>query len=199
MKLKKIAALTLAASMAVTSFAGCGSSSSVESSTTEGTEAASEEKTTITMMVTDYEGSPLTGDYADEVIQKMEDYTNTQVEFTWVANDSYEDKLSLTLASPDDMPMIISVPDMSAAVVRAAEAGAFWDLTDYMFDSEKYPNLSQANEEVSNSLKVDGQLIGIYKARDIGRNGMGYREDWAESLGLSEPQTIEDVYKCFYV
>lgn len=205
MKLKKAAVLLLTAAMVVTNFAGCGSKTTTttgESGNTasSGTNAgvSDAERPTVTIMVDDYEGSPLTGDYAEEVIQKMEDYTNTNVEFTWVADDSYEEKLSLTLASPDDMPMIISVGKMTAAIVGAAEAGAFWNLSDYMFDAEKYPNLSQANEQVCNSLKVDGQLVGIYKARPIGRNGVGYRADWAEKLGISEPKTFEDIYNMAY-
>ena len=40
---------------------------------------------TITFQTIDFEGSPLSGDHADEVVAKMEDYTNTHVEFTWVA------------------------------------------------------------------------------------------------------------------
>lgn len=152
----------------------------------------------ISMMTFDFEGSPITGDHADQVITELENYTNTKVDFTWVPDDSYEDKLGLTLASPDDMPMIIAVGKMTSAITSASEAGAFWNLNDYMFDSEKYPNLSQANKKVCESLTVGGELIGIYRARDIGRFGIGYRSDWAEALGISEPKTVEDLYNMMY-
>lgn len=206
MKLKKITALMLTLAMAVGSLAGCGGSSS-KTSTTPKTEETSKESTSteestekanITMMTYDYDGSPVSGEHSEEVIQKMEEFTNTHVDFTWVPNDSYEDKLSLTLASADDMPMIISVSKMSAVIVGAAKAGAFWDLNDYMFDAEKYPNLSQANKDVNLNATIDGQLIGVYKARPIGRFGVGYRADWAEKLGLDTPTTIEDIYNMMY-
>lgn len=210
MKLKKITALMLTLAMAVGSLAGCGGTSSKTSTTpkteetskegtsTEGASSGTTEKANISMMTYDYDGSPVSGEHSEEVIQKMEEFTNTHVDFTWVPNDSYEDKLSLTLASADDMPMIISVSKMSAVIVGAAKAGAFWDLNDYMFDAEKYPNLSQANKDVNLNATIDGQLIGVYKARPIGRFGVGYRADWAEKLGLDAPTTIEDIYNMMY-
>lgn len=209
MKLKKVTALMLTVAMVVSGLAGCGGAASSDTSSTEvtktgetteagTTDSASAEKQNVTMMTYDYDGSPVSGEHSDEVIQKMEDFTNTHVDFTWVPDDNYEDKLSLTLASPDDMPMIISVSKMSAVIVGAAQAGAFWDLNDYMFDADKYPNLSQANKSVNEGVTIDGKLIGVYKARDIGRYGMGYRADWAEKLGIDAPTTIEDVYNMMY-
>lgn len=180
----------LIATVAATSFSACGSKSA--------SVVGEDGKAQITMMLTDYEGSPLSGDAGARVVSQMEEFTNTHVDFTFVPSDNYEDKLSLTLASSDDMPMIIAVGSMTGAIVSAAEAGAFWDLKDLITDSEKYPNLSQANPNVNQSLTVGGKLIGIYKARDIGRYGFGYRADWAEKLGIDEPKTIEDMYDMMY-
>ena len=190
MKFKKMLAGLLVAVVMTGAFAGCGN---------KATSAVGEDgKAQISIMVTDYEGSPLSGDAGKRVVDKMEEFTNTHVDFTFVANDSYEDKLSLTLASTEDMPMIISVPKMTGAIVGAAEAGAFWDLSELITDAEKYPNLSQANPNVNQNLTIGGKLIGVYKARDIGRYGFGYRKDWADKLGLDEPKTIEDMYEMMY-
>jgi len=189
----KLAAFTLALAMVVAGATACSKEGKDVNTGEEGSG-----KSKISMMTFDFEGSPLSGEHAEEVIKQMEEHTNTEVDFSWVPSDSYEDKLSLTLASGNDMPMIIAVGSMTAAITSAAEAGAFWDLNDYMFDAEKYPNLSQANENVNQSLTVNGDLIGVYRARAIGRNGMGYRADWAEKLGIAEPKTIEDVYNMMY-
>ena len=98
-----------------------------------------------------------------------------------------------------NMPMVITYgSDLQANLVQAAKDGAFWDLNDFVWDKEKYPNLSQMNENVIKGFTVDGQLVGIYRSRPIGRNGLGYRADWAEKLGLDEPKTIEDVYNMMY-
>ena len=44
---------------------------------------------------------------------------------------------------------------------------------------------------------MDGQIIGIPRSRAIGRNGLGYRTDWAEAVGITEAvsYTHLDVYK----
>ena len=134
---------------------------------------------TITFQTIDFEGSPLSGEHADEVIAKMEDYTNTHVEFTWVANDVLAEKVSLALTNPDTMPMIMAIGGIDGAIVSAAEAGAFVDLNKYIYDSAKYPNLSQSIKAVNETCMVNGQLIGVYRARTLGRYGLGYRTDWA--------------------
>lgn len=218
MRIKKAAALILSALLCAGIFAGCntGSTSSTatpssaasstadssaastegesssEEASTEGTDTG--ERATITFMGINYTTTPFSSEGADQVLAKMEEYTNTKVEFTWVPNDSYKEKLGVTLMSADNMPMILTVGEMNATVIQAAKAGAFWDLNNYMFDSAKYPNLSQANADVNSQIMVGGQLVGVYRARPIGRNGIGYRGDWAEKLGLSEPETIEDLY-----
>ncbi len=198
-KFKKPITLILTLALVVSLFAGCAKND--ESST--GSNSGAQEKdenglAQISMMTFDFEGSPLSGEHSEEVISTMEEYTQTKVDFTWVPGDNYEERLGLTLASPDDMPMIIAVGSMTSAITSAAEAGAFWDLNDFMFDAEKYPNLSQANPNVNKSLTVNDQLIGVYRARPIGRLGMGYRADWAEALGIEEPKTIEDLYDMMY-
>ena len=45
------------------------------------------------------------------------------------------------------MPMVITYgSDLGANIVQAAKDGAFWDLNDFVWDEEKYPNLSKMNE-----------------------------------------------------
>ena len=188
-KIGKVVGAALSAAMLL-SLASCGGSAKQATGKTG--------RPLVTFMLIDFEGSPLTGEHAPEVIKRMTEYTNTDVEFQWVANDSYSEKIGLALANPNNMPMVMSIGTFSAGIIDAAEAGAFWDLNDFIWDSEKFPNLSKANKNVCQSLTVGGQLIGLYKARDIGRNGLGYRTDWAEKLGLSEPKSIDDIYNMLY-
>ena len=209
--MKKVISILLLGVM-LFNLAACGGNeeSTTASSTKAGTEAktttnkdvdnnsGSVEKANISFMTYDFEGSPLTGEHAEEVVATMENYTNTHVDFDFVPSDNYEDKLGLTFASPSDMPMVIAVGKLNSAIVAAAEAGAFWDLSDYIFDQEKYPNLSQANKNVLESLTVGGETIGIYRSRPIGRLGIGYRADWAEALGLEAPTTVEELYNMMY-
>lgn len=195
---KKLVIWSLVSVMTITALGGC--KSNQVSTDSNSTQAAQSEKKTISMMTIDYNGSPLSATGSDEVIQKMEDYTNTHVEFTWVPTDSYDDKLGVTLMDQNSMPMILTATGTSvnATMLQAAKAGAFWDLSEYLKDTKEYPNLSKANGNILKTLTVDGQVIGIYRARPIGRNSLGYRKDWADKLGLSEPKTIEDVYNMAY-
>lgn len=158
--MKKQIALTLSAMMAVTALAGCGSSGSSSSASTgtataEG--AATSGRPTITFMIPTFYGTEFANDNSDKVIQTYEDYTNTTVEWRLEANDTYKDKFGLTLMDKDNMPMILTASGaLDANIVDAAKKGAFWDLSSYLQDSEAYPNLSQANENVLKGLTVDG-------------------------------------------
>ncbi len=177
-----------------------GNSSSSTDSSGSAEETASGEKPTITFMLTSFYGTDLKNEHSDEVIQKYEEYTGTHVEWQWEANDTYTEKLGLTLMDKDNMPMVLTASgNLTANVVDAARKGAFWDLTSYLQDSASYPNLSQSNKEVLKALTVDGQIIGVYRAREIGRYGFSYRKDWAQAVGVTEdPKTVEDVYDMLY-
>lgn len=212
--LNKVLALALASVMAL-GLAACGGNDNTSASTpasdgssaaagAESSSEASEEapaeiaRQTITWSVIDLNaGNNNVGEYADEIFQKIEDYVGHDIELTWVANDALAEKNSLYYASPSTMPMIMSYGGtMTGDVVSAAKAGAFIDLNDYIWDSEKYPNLSGMSKDVAANLTVDGQLIAIPRTRVVGRYGLSYRQDWAEALGVELPEnaTPDDVY-----
>lgn len=213
--LNKVLALTLASAM-VCGLAACGnstagnnsSSSSAGSSEAQSSSEAGEssqaqtpaEKQDVTFMTIDFNaGASNTGDYAEQILQEVEDYCNVNLEIEWVLSDVTEEKTTLALANPKTMPMIITWSGaLTGNIVDAAKAGAFVDLNDYIWDSEKYPNLSQMNQNVADTLSVDGALIAVPRTRDIGRYGFSYRADWAEKLGIAEPKTIDDVYDMLY-
>lgn len=210
---QKVLALALAASM-MCGLAACGSkdSSSTPSSSAAATSSAAEsaaasttaeapkERQTITFMTLDFNaGASNTGDYAEQILTEIEDAADVNVEIEWVLNDVASEKTSLTLANPKTMPMVMTYGgSLTGQIVSAAKAGAFVDLNDYIWDAEKYPNLSQMNKSVAESLTVDGALIAIPRTRDIGRYGLSYRADWAEKLGIAEPKTVDDVYDMLY-
>ena len=203
--LQRIFAVSLTAAMVVGS-AGCGKQttppagggSSTDPTTTVGAEA---QRQTVTFMTLDFNaGASNTGEYAEEIKSKLEDYVNADLEIEWVLNDVATEKTTLALANPATMPMIMTYSgEMTGQIVNAARAGAFVNLNDYIWDAEKYPNLSQLNKNVALNLTVDGQLIGIPRTRDIGRYGLSYRQDWAEAVGITTPpKTVDDVYDMFY-
>ena len=81
--------------------------------------------------------------------------------------------------------------EKSPSFVKAAEAGAFWDLTGKL---DKYPNLKPANEQTAKNSMTNGKTYGIYRVRPLLRSGIVIRKDWLAKLGLKEPQTVDDLY-----
>ncbi len=162
--------------------------------------AFADENPTITLLVPEYNaGKSLKNEGSDQVIQMVEDYTGFNFEIKWGDNGAYDQVLGTTLMDFDNMPMIITCGgSMNGTIVSAAEEGAFWDLSEYLNDSEKFPNLSQVNKETLKGLTVGGEVIGIPRVRELGRYGFSYRQDWADKLGLDTPETIDDVYNMLY-
>ncbi len=158
------------------------------------------EREKVTFMTISFNpGRSNTGEYADEIRRRINEHCDCNLEIIWVQNDLMEEKTDLALASPDTMPMIMTYGGaVTAKTISAAKNGLYVDLNDYIWDREKYPNLSQIRPSVADSLTVDGKLIAIPRARAVGRYGLCYRTDWAEKLGLSEPKTPDDVYDMLY-
>lgn len=223
---KKVSAVILALAMAC-SLAACGSnggsastdnaantasdsnatnSTAADNSTAPADNSAAEtapaERQTISFSVIDVNaGMNNVGDDAESILQQVEDYTGVDVDLQWVANDTLAEKNALYLTSPSTMPQIISWGGtVTGDVVAAAKNGAFVDLNDYIWDSDKYPNLSGMAKEVAANLTVDGKLIAIPRSRVVGRYGLCYRQDWAEKLGveLGPNATPDDVYNMLY-
>lgn len=214
--MKKLVAAIMAAAM-VAGITACGATEKAEETapktetakeettaaeTTETTtEEAPKERQNITVMTLDfYAGQCNVGEEGEKILGMIEDAADVNVEIEWVLNDVAEEKITLAMANPATMPMIMTHSgSLNGQIVSAAKAGAFVNLNDYIWDAEKYPNLSQMNESVASTLSVDGALIAIPRTRDIGRYGLSYRQDWAEKVGItSEPKTVEEVYDMLY-
>ncbi|MFK4089548.1 extracellular solute-binding protein [Kribbella sp. NPDC020789] len=136
--------------------------------------------------------APLFGtapDPAGELQQAIEKQIGKKLKITWVPNAEYGDKSNVTLAS-DKVPDVMVVNEKSPSFVKAAEAGAFWDLTGKL---DKYPNLKPANEQTAKNTMTNGKTYGIYRVRPLLRSGIVIRKDWLAKLGLKEPQSVDDL------
>lgn len=204
---KRILSLILASLMLVGLLAGCGNTDSqnsqsggdVQNTQSGGGDQQPAGPATITLMVPAFYGGELQQEGSDKVIEAYEKYTGIHVDWQFVANDAYNDTFGLTLMDRANIPMaIVWQAAPNGTVITAAQQGAFWDLKPFI-DSGDYPNLAQANENINDVFTINGQLIGIYRSRDIGRKGFTYRKDWADAVGITEdPKTVEDVYNMLY-
>lgn len=146
----------------------------------------------ITVMLPAYRTEIIAED--SPVKKRLEELTNTRLNLTWVPSASYIDKLNITLAS-GNLPKLLVVLEKTSAILSGVKAGAFWEVGPYLKD---YPNLSQANPDILWNSSINGKYYGVYRSRVYGRNGIIYRRDWLERLGLSEPRTVEDLYRVLY-
>lgn len=204
--MKKVVAFLLAAVMLLGVLTAC-SKTQTEAPETENTpaeqpaqneqptqeeqpeEQTTAEKTTVTGMAMEYNTAPAKdGKYW----QAMEEAMNVDYTVDWIASDNYYEKLSLYILS-DSLPDIVECTDLTNSVVQnAIEDGYFWDLTDFLGDFSKYPNLAATNPDAWNYAKVNGSIYLIPKTRGNLDCCMFIRQDILDELGLQMPTTIDE-------
>lgn len=146
----------------------------------------------IRFMTKTYSGDPMPNDSI--ILDKVREYTGMQVEMEFVPDSVYSDKLNIILAS-GDLPHVLLADKSSSSFIKACQVGAFWELGPYL---EDYSNLKDMNSIVLNNASIDGKIYGLYRARDLGRNGVIFRSDWLENVGLEPPETTDDFYDMLY-
>lgn len=139
-----------------------------------------------------FTGEPIADDATTK--RELERITNSKINFTWVSNSNYEDKLNVMMAS-NSLPTIVVLNGLTASIVANARAGAFWDITDEL---KNYENLSQTNPITLDNVSIDGRVYGVPRTRLLGRMGITYRKDWLANVNMEEPKTIDDLYDVLY-
>ncbi|MBM7583414.1 putative aldouronate transport system substrate-binding protein [Caldicoprobacter guelmensis] len=189
-------------SLVIMLFAGCGqkkttvsddSKTTVSGGNTDSKDSKSvepKEPFEMSIYAQSYTAEPPKDD--EPVLLKIQEYTNTKLNITWMTGD-LEEKISVTLASGTDLPMVMYIPNHKAAyVINAVRGGFFWEIGPYI---KEFPNLSTDIGEVRfNNCSIDGKIYGLPRVRPLGQNGFVYRKDWLDNLGLEVPKTIEDLY-----
>lgn len=136
-------------------------------------------------------------DTKGEVLTKIQDLVNVELDIQWVSENNYSDVLNVTIASGDMKDMIL-IPDPFSSVFRqAVDQGAFWDITDFYKD---YKNLSDGVRIPPSAWELtkmrDGRNYGIPRPRPSKDAGYLYvRKDWLDQLGLPLPTTTEQLYE----
>ncbi|MDU0206349.1 extracellular solute-binding protein [Paenibacillus sp. MAH-36] len=133
-----------------------------------------------------------TVDPTNSLLQEIEKKTNTKLSITWVPQNTFSEKVKITLASGDmsDLTLVTSIFDPQ--VVQLAGDGAFWDLSPYI---DSYPNFKALPKDIWENAKIKGKSYGIPRPRPLeGSWGLQLRKDWLDKLGLKVPETMDDVY-----
>ena len=198
--MKKKFSVLLVAALATSLLAGCAgkeegaASSSPSDSPAQGTTPSAssaapvqEEPTAITVML------PLNTSEAppDRIKNEIEKLTNTKLTYQFFPADTYEEKLNTSLAT-GSLPQATYMKNQATFVQMkgAIRDGQFWEIGPYL---SEFPNLSKLKPQILDNTKVDGKLYSLYIGRPLARQGLIYRKDWADALGLPAPTTVEEV------
>jgi putative aldouronate transport system substrate-binding protein len=153
------------------------------------TKPSNNEPFKITMMNQSVLAEPTRAD--DPIIKVAEKHTNTKLEIQWVPNSTYNEKLNATIAS-GMLPMVILVNQKPLAIVNAVRSGQFWEIGPYLKD---YPNLEKAQDKrVIKKNSIDGKTYSIFRSRSQVGDGILFRSDWSQSLGLNPPTNVDELY-----
>lgn len=179
---KTAVALLAAGALALTA---CGNGGGNGGGATDGGEL-----TSLTIMAPLFATTP--PETGNPVEEALEEIAGVELDIRWVPNSDYGDRINTVLAG-DDIPHVVVIQDnKNQAFVQSAEAGGFWDLTEYVRSGD-YPGLVSENPDVEMNASVNGNVYGIYRARDVIRNSIILRKDWLENLGLEVPTTTEEL------
>ncbi|MDR1061975.1 MAG: extracellular solute-binding protein [Clostridiales bacterium] len=167
----------------------------------ETAEAAAEEPYKFTFFNNIF-GSFSDGDQA--VFDKLMAETNTVIELQNMPSSSYEESLTVMMAS-GDYPELVMFPDYTKPVfLDGVEYKAVLPLNDYIANA---PNVQKYTYPISFkvlSVMGDGQIYGIPRTSIARADGYMIRQDWLDRLGIGmtegEPVTLAaftDILRAF--
>ncbi|QGH35906.1 extracellular solute-binding protein [Gracilibacillus salitolerans] len=129
------------------------------------------------------------------VLDQIEEKAGVELDITWVPDETYDDKMNTVIATQSyPRAMFVKNSDSYTTMKDSLTDEVYWEIGPYLDD---YENLSNLDPVVLNNTAVNGKIFALYRETPLSRWGIMYRKDWAENLGIDEPQTTEDLYEMF--
>lgn len=128
----------------------------------------------------------------DTIKTELEKLTNTKLTYQFFPADTYEEKLNSSFAT-GSLPQVTYLKNQTTFVQmrEAIKDGQFWEIGPLL---SEFPNLNKLKPEILNNTKVDGKLYSLYIGRPLARQGIIYRKDWADKLGLQAPANLDELF-----
>lgn len=181
---KKVSLAMLAPLLLV---AGCGGETQ-EPAKGDAAAAASDPK--IQFMVPSFADVP---DMNNEYWSKFQKDNKVQLDVEWIPSGDYDTKFDLVLASGNIPEVIVANSITRPTLQNAVKQGAFWDLTPFLGDFSKYPNLkNNGYKDVWNYIKTDGKIYGVPRNRPHIDLSLKIRKDWLDKLNIPVPTTLDE-------
>ena len=134
-----------------------------------------------------------TAEVPDEKLKKLlEEKANIELDIEWVPDNNYNDKLSTAFATGTFPQAVTMGADQIIMFKEAIRDDQFWEIGPYF---DEFKNLAKLNETVVKNTMVDGKVYSLYQGRPFSRQGLIYRKDWADKLGLEAPKTVDEFYE----
>ncbi|WP_088102802.1 extracellular solute-binding protein [Halalkalibacter urbisdiaboli] len=154
----------------------------------EGSEEATEDMPEISIMMNVH-----TPEIPNDRIREMlEERTNVSLDIQWVPDSNYNDRLNAAFATGTLPDVVLMGFQTFIQYKDAIRDGQFWEIGPYI---EDYDNLKKLNQEILDLTLVEDKLYTLYQGRPLSRQGIIYRKDWAERLGLSAPTTTDEFFE----
>lgn len=127
-----------------------------------------------------------------KVLDILAKKTNMELDIQFVPATTYPEKVNTLFATGSFPDSVVLDLEMLTQYKEAIRDGQFWEIGPYL---DEFENLSKMKEEVVENTKIDGKIYMIYEGKPASRQGMIYRKDWAEKLGLSAPTNTDEFYE----
>ncbi|MBN2980040.1 MULTISPECIES: extracellular solute-binding protein [Cohnella] len=129
----------------------------------------------------------------DRIKTEVEKLTNTKLTYQFFPADTYEEKLNSSFAT-GTLPQVTYLKNSTTFLLmrEAIKDGQFWEIGPYL---SEFPNLSKLKPEILDNTKVEGKLYSLYIGRPLARQGIIYRKDWADKLGIQPPANVDELFE----
>ncbi len=126
----------------------------------------------------------------DKILEKLKEETGKDFEIQWVPDSNYEDRLNTAFAT-NSLPEAVFLKNQSSFIQfrDAIEDEQFWEVGQYL---DEFENLSKLKDTVLDNTRINGKLYTLYQGRPLSSQGLIYRKDWADKLGLEAPTTTDE-------
>ncbi|GIQ70540.1 extracellular solute-binding protein [Xylanibacillus composti] len=130
---------------------------------------------------------------SDMLLSLIEEETETDLDITWVPIEAYVDKLNSSF-STRTLPQVVYLKNQSTFqhIKELIYEEHFWEIGPYLHE---YEHLGKLKPGILANTEVNGKIYALYLGRPLARQGVIYRQDWADRLGLDAPGNVDELYE----
>ncbi|OAS17899.1 extracellular solute-binding protein [Paenibacillus oryzisoli] len=166
---------------------GCGNSENESVAGAAGTNK--EDQKVKIVFLTPGDGAAKAINAGDRIISEINKKLGIDLEVKLVPENGFE-KINVAMAT-GDLPDIVTINYPSPSLNQWITEGLLLPLNDYL---SVMPTVKEKLEKQLSWTAVNGKYYGYPFIEERSNTTVAYRADWLETLGLKEPQTLDDFY-----